>query len=55
VWDSFSRWVPQQIGDRGDILVAMDWTEFDHDSQSTCGFQRIAARHSDLIAATIPI
>ena len=35
VWDSFSRWVPQQIGDRGDILVAMDWTEFDHDSQST--------------------
>ena len=35
VWDSFSRWVPQQIGDRGDILVAMDWTEFDHDGQST--------------------
>ncbi len=24
VWDSFSRWVPQQIGDRSDILVAMD-------------------------------
>ena len=35
VWDSFSRWVPQQIGARADILVAMDWTEFDHDSQST--------------------
>ncbi|WP_158745320.1 IS4 family transposase [Acidisphaera sp. L21] len=35
VWDSFSRWVPQQIGDRSDILVAMDWTEFDHDGQST--------------------
>ena len=35
VWDSFARWVAQQIGDRRDILVAMDWTEFDHDSQST--------------------
>ena len=35
VWDSFARWVRQQIGDRRDILVAMDWTDFDHDSQST--------------------
>lgn len=35
VWDSFARWVPQQIGARADILVAMDWTEFAHDGQST--------------------
>ena len=35
VWDSFARWVPQQIGARPDILVAMDWTDFDHDGQST--------------------
>ena len=35
VWDSFARWVPQQIGARRDILVAMDWTDFDHDGQST--------------------
>jgi Transposase DDE domain len=35
VWDSFARWVPHQIGARRDILVAMDWTDFDHDSQST--------------------
>jgi hypothetical protein len=35
VWDGFARWVPQQLGDRRDILVAMDWTDFDHDSQST--------------------
>jgi len=35
VWDSFARWVPQQLGDRRNILVAMDWTDFDHDSQST--------------------
>ena len=35
VWDSFARWAPQQIGARRDILVAMDWTEFDRDGQST--------------------
>ncbi len=35
VWDSFARWVPRQVGGRGDILVAMDWTDFDHDDQST--------------------
>ena len=35
VWDSFARWVPQQIGERRDILVAMDWTDFDRDDQAT--------------------
>ena len=35
VWDSFARWVPQQVGVQPDILVAMDWTDFDHDGQST--------------------
>jgi len=35
VWDSFARWVPHQVGERRDILVAMDWTDFDHDDQST--------------------
>jgi hypothetical protein len=35
VWDSFARWVPHQIGARQDILVAMDWTDFDHDDQAT--------------------
>ena len=35
VWDSFARWVPQQVGTNRDILVAMDWTEFAHDGQST--------------------
>ena len=34
-WDSFVRWVPQQIGALQDILVAMDWTDFDRDGQST--------------------
>ena len=35
VWDSFARWVPHQIGGRRNILVAMDWTAFDHDDQAT--------------------
>jgi hypothetical protein len=35
VWDSFARWVPHQIGGRHDILVAMDWSAFDHDDQAT--------------------
>jgi hypothetical protein len=34
VWNSFARWVPHQIGERQDILVAMDWTDFDHDDQA---------------------
>jgi hypothetical protein len=35
VWDSFARWVPHQVGARQRVLVAMDWTDFDHDGQST--------------------
>ena len=35
VWDSFAPQVPQQIGNRRDILVAIGWTDFDYDTQST--------------------
>jgi hypothetical protein len=35
VWASFARWVPRQVGTGQGILVAMDWTDFDHDGQST--------------------
>ena len=35
VWDSFVRWVPHQIGERREILVAVDWTNLDHDDQAT--------------------
>jgi hypothetical protein len=35
VWQSFARWVPHQIGTRREALVAMDWTDFDHDDQAT--------------------
>ena len=35
VWASFTHWVPQVVGERKEILVAMDWTEFDKDGHST--------------------
>ena len=35
VWDGFARWVPQQLAAQQDILVAVDWTDFHHDGQST--------------------
>jgi hypothetical protein len=35
VWDSFARWVPHLIGTRERIVVAMDWTDFDGDDQTT--------------------
>jgi len=35
VWDSFARWVPHLIGAREEILVALDWTDFDSDDQAT--------------------
>jgi hypothetical protein len=34
-WALFAHWVPHLIGERRDILVAMDWTEFDRDGQAT--------------------
>src|SRR6202789_3298623 len=35
VWESFARWVPHLVGSRTDIVVAMDWTDFDADAQAT--------------------
>jgi hypothetical protein len=35
VWESFARWVPHLIGTREEIVVAMDWTDFDGDDQAT--------------------
>ena len=35
VWESFARWVPHLVGSRNDIVVAIDWTDFDGDDQAT--------------------
>jgi hypothetical protein len=55
VWKSFARWVPRQIGESCDLLVAMDWTEFDHDGQSTLGLSLVTGhgRAAPLIWLTV--
>lgn len=35
VWKLFAYWVPFVVGPRPEIVVALDWTEFDKDNQST--------------------
>ena len=35
VWELFAPWIRQAVGRRETILVAMDWTDFDADDQTT--------------------
>ena len=35
VWNLFDDWVPYVVGERSEIVVSMDWTEFDTDDHST--------------------
>ena len=35
VWEMFALWVPEIVGQRTAVVVAMDWTDFDADDQST--------------------
>src|SRR5271156_3291603 len=35
VWDMFAPWVAEVVGQREKIVVAMDWTDFDADDQTT--------------------
>ena len=35
VWDYFGYWVPYVISQRREIVVAMDWTDFDSDGHAT--------------------
>ncbi len=35
VWQLFASWVPFVVGPRPEIMVALDWTEFDPDNQAT--------------------
>lgn len=40
----FAGWVPWLVGDRDSIVVAIDWTEHDHDDQSTIAIYQVT-RH----------
>lgn len=35
VWECFANWVPEVIGARQEVVIAMDWTDFDSDQQTT--------------------
>src|SRR3984957_9658750 len=35
VWEMFAPWVREVVGPRKEIVVAMDWTDFDADDQTT--------------------
>ncbi len=41
VWRLFATWVPFVIGGRPEIVVALDWTDFDQDDQSTIALHLI--------------
>jgi Transposase DDE domain len=44
VWDLFAVWVPFVVASRPHIVVALDWTEFDDDDQSTIALNMVT-RH----------
>jgi len=55
VWDSFARWVPHLIGARREIVVAMDWTDFDRDGQATLALNLVTGhgRATPLLWVTV--
>ena len=55
VWDIFAYWVPEVIGQRKDIVVAMDWTDFDADGQATPALNLVSShgRATPLLWVTV--
>jgi hypothetical protein len=43
VWALFANWVPFVVGAREEIVVALDWTEHDHDDHSTIALNLITS------------
>jgi hypothetical protein len=43
-WDLFGPWVAEAVGPRREIVVAMDWTDFDADNQATLALH-LVTRH----------
>ena len=44
VWKLFASWAPFVVGSRPEIMVALDWTEFDADNQATIALY-LVTRH----------
>jgi hypothetical protein len=43
VWELFAHWVPYVIAARKEIVVALDWTDFDADGHSTIALYLVTA------------
>jgi Transposase DDE domain len=44
VWEMFAPWAREVVGPRKEIVVAMDWTDFDADDQTTLALN-LVSRH----------
>jgi len=44
VWALFASWVPYVVGGRPEVVVALDWTDYDADNQSTIAIH-IVTKH----------
>lgn len=55
VWALFAQWVPCVIGSQREIVVALDWTEFDYDDHSTIALYLVTqhGRATPLIWKTV--
>jgi hypothetical protein len=55
VWALFEQWVPFLLGGRTEAVVALDWTEFDADNQSTIAIHLITShgRATPLVWKTV--
>src|SRR5674476_922150 len=53
--DFLKRWVPHAVGQRPNIFVAMDWTDFDADNQATIMLSLISnhGRSTPLVWLTV--
>lgn len=56
VWQFYPSWVPYVVGQRTEAIVAMDWTDFDKDDQTTIALHLITkhGRATPLVWLTVP-
>jgi len=54
-WDLFEHWVPFVLGTRSEALVALDWTDFDNDGQTTLMLHLVSShgRSTPLVWKTV--
>jgi len=55
VWQFYSKWVPYVLGARSEVVVSLDWTDFDQDGHATLALNMITkhGRASPLMWLTV--